>query len=298
MTTTSAVSDIKHEPELPGQTVVVIGGSSGIGLETARRARAEGADVILTGRDPERLQRAAVGLGALRIAAFDATDPAALDRFFQGLPEQIDHVMVTAPVRTTRPWPTSTTSVRTAISMRILAGHSRSPSAPSAGYGPAARCCSWAAPAAAVRVSAWRSSSAGAAALPALIANLALEVAPVRVNLDRGRLCRHAAVRIAARRRPRQAPRPAPRDAAYRARGRAGRRRRARRPRHGRHRSHRCGLRRRRGSAARLRLGAPGNKRLLGPHASMCAWRHWVSSPDHDRFVSVMLRGAAREKDG
>ena len=42
------------KPELVGQTVVVIGGSSGIGLETARRARAEGAEVILTGRDPER----------------------------------------------------------------------------------------------------------------------------------------------------------------------------------------------------------------------------------------------------
>ena len=36
----------QREPELPGQTVVVIGGSAGIGLETARRARAEGADVI------------------------------------------------------------------------------------------------------------------------------------------------------------------------------------------------------------------------------------------------------------
>ena len=41
--------------QLAGQTVVVLGGSSGIGLETARRARAEGADVILTARDPERL---------------------------------------------------------------------------------------------------------------------------------------------------------------------------------------------------------------------------------------------------
>ena len=38
------------EPELRGQTVVAIGGSAGIGLETARRARAEGANVILTGR--------------------------------------------------------------------------------------------------------------------------------------------------------------------------------------------------------------------------------------------------------
>lgn len=62
-----------RDPELLGQTVVVIGGSAGIGLETARRARAEGADVILTGREADRLQRAASELGALSTAAFDAT---------------------------------------------------------------------------------------------------------------------------------------------------------------------------------------------------------------------------------
>jgi NADP-dependent 3-hydroxy acid dehydrogenase YdfG len=62
--------------------VVVIGGSAGIGLETGRRARAEGANVILTGRNPERLQRAANELGALHTAAFDASDPAPLERFF------------------------------------------------------------------------------------------------------------------------------------------------------------------------------------------------------------------------
>jgi NADP-dependent 3-hydroxy acid dehydrogenase YdfG len=71
-----------REPELLGQTVVVIGGSAGIALETARRARAEGANVILTGRNPERLQRAASELGALSTAAFDANDPASLERFF------------------------------------------------------------------------------------------------------------------------------------------------------------------------------------------------------------------------
>jgi NAD(P)-dependent dehydrogenase (short-subunit alcohol dehydrogenase family) len=96
MTTAPAVVPAQREPELPGQTVVVIGGSSGIGLETARRARAEGADVILTGRNPERLQHAARELGALSTAAFDATDPAALERFFHDLPEPVDHVMVTA----------------------------------------------------------------------------------------------------------------------------------------------------------------------------------------------------------
>jgi NAD(P)-dependent dehydrogenase (short-subunit alcohol dehydrogenase family) len=85
-----------REPELAGQTVVVIGGSAGIGLETARRARAEGAGVILTGRNPERLRQAALDVGAQHTAAFDAGDTAALESFFQELPAPIDHVMVTA----------------------------------------------------------------------------------------------------------------------------------------------------------------------------------------------------------
>jgi NAD(P)-dependent dehydrogenase (short-subunit alcohol dehydrogenase family) len=92
----SVVTNTSREPELLGQTVVVIGGSAGIGLETARRASAEGAKVILTGRDAERLQRAASELDALSTAAFDAADPAPLERFFRDLPATIDHVMVTA----------------------------------------------------------------------------------------------------------------------------------------------------------------------------------------------------------
>ena len=81
---------------LEGQTVVVIGGSAGIGLETARLAKADGADVSLTGRTPERLEQAASDVGAKSTAAFDATDSAALEGFFAELDEPIDHVMVTA----------------------------------------------------------------------------------------------------------------------------------------------------------------------------------------------------------
>src|SRR4029079_16029954 len=87
---------IHREPELLGQTVVVIGGSAGIGLETARRARAEGAEVVLTGRNPERLHEAARDLGALSTSAFDATDSARLGQFFAEAPSPLDHVMVTA----------------------------------------------------------------------------------------------------------------------------------------------------------------------------------------------------------
>ncbi|MCW2690518.1 MAG: Carbonyl reductase family er 4, partial [Mycobacterium sp.] len=96
MTSSTTRASTEREPELAGQTVVVIGGSAGIGLETAGRARAEGADVILTGRNPDRLEQAALEVGAERTAAFDANDAASLERFFGDLPTPIDHVMVTA----------------------------------------------------------------------------------------------------------------------------------------------------------------------------------------------------------
>jgi NAD(P)-dependent dehydrogenase (short-subunit alcohol dehydrogenase family) len=64
MITAAKTVSVGHEPELLGQTVVVIGASAGIGLETARRARREGAEVVLAGRNPERLARAAHDVGA------------------------------------------------------------------------------------------------------------------------------------------------------------------------------------------------------------------------------------------
>lgn len=171
------------KPELSGQTVVVIGGSAGIGLETARRARAEGASVILTGRNAERLQHAGSELGALRTVAFDANDPASLERFFQDLPAPIDHVMVTGPGPHYRPLKEiAFEEARLAISEHLLLAF-------------------WVARNAAPRIrpggtvlfmggtGARRSGpglalvSAVTAAMPALTAGLALELAPVRVNL-------------------------------------------------------------------------------------------------------------------
>jgi NAD(P)-dependent dehydrogenase (short-subunit alcohol dehydrogenase family) len=88
---------MQRQPDLAGQIVVVIGGSAGIGLETARCARAEGANVILTARNADRLDQAAQELGAQRTAAFDATDFDRLEEFFEALPTPIDHVLVTGP---------------------------------------------------------------------------------------------------------------------------------------------------------------------------------------------------------
>jgi NAD(P)-dependent dehydrogenase (short-subunit alcohol dehydrogenase family) len=97
MSTASTPSPIRRDSPLAGQTVVVIGGSAGIGLETARLARAEGAKLILAARTPEPLQRAASEFGALSSAAFDATDFERLAKFFDELPTPIHHVLVTGP---------------------------------------------------------------------------------------------------------------------------------------------------------------------------------------------------------
>jgi NAD(P)-dependent dehydrogenase (short-subunit alcohol dehydrogenase family) len=172
-----------RRPELSGKTVVVIGGSSGIGLETARQARAEGADVILTGRHPGPLQQAAAELGALSTASFDATDLAALERFFRELPGVIDHVMVTAGGQYYAPVAEMDfTQARRAVDdhlwltlqvAREAIGRVRPGGTLLFITGTGAR-----RPGAGLTIAA-----IAAAALPAITANLALELAPIRVNL-------------------------------------------------------------------------------------------------------------------
>ena len=183
MITEPSATPSQREPELGGQTVVVIGGSAGIGLETARRARDEGADLILTGRNRDRLERAATGLGALRTAVFDATDPAALEKFFRDLPEPIDHVMVTAggpyyallaDLDRDRAHRDFDQHVWLAIEVaRQSVGRVRPGGTLLFVGGTGGR----------RRDVGMSLIAAATAALPALIANLALEVAPIRVNL-------------------------------------------------------------------------------------------------------------------
>ena len=134
----------------PGQTVVVIGGSAGIGLETARRAREEGADVIITARDPDRLHRAASSSGR-STAAFDATDFDRLERFFDELPGPIDHVLVTGPGPYYAPLPEfDIDEARRDVDAHLLLPLQVARNA-AARCARAAPCSSWAAPAAAAR---------------------------------------------------------------------------------------------------------------------------------------------------
>ena len=65
---------------LKNKTALITGGNSGIGLETARLFIAEGAKVIITGRNRQTLDAAAKELGPNAIALVaDATDVAATE---------------------------------------------------------------------------------------------------------------------------------------------------------------------------------------------------------------------------
>jgi NAD(P)-dependent dehydrogenase (short-subunit alcohol dehydrogenase family) len=183
MTNATTPAPATREPELAGQTVVLIGGSAGIGLETARRARAEGAEVILTGRNPDRLKQAALEVGAQRTAAFDATDEAALASFFQDLAAPIDHVLVTAGGPTYRPLlEMNSAQVRDALSDHVALG-----------LAVARNAVGKMRPGGTLLLMGGTGGrrighglgivSAATAALPPFTAALALELAPVRVNL-------------------------------------------------------------------------------------------------------------------
>jgi NAD(P)-dependent dehydrogenase (short-subunit alcohol dehydrogenase family) len=183
MNVATTVDATQRETELAGQTVVVVGGSAGIGLETARRARAEGAEVVITGRNSERLQRAAAELDARSSAVFDVADPTALERFFQDLPGPIDHVMVTAGgPHYARLADIDAAQARRAFdeNLRVpidVARHSIGRVRPGGTLifmsGTGGR-----RPALGLTL-----TSIATAALPALTANLALELAPIRVNV-------------------------------------------------------------------------------------------------------------------
>jgi NAD(P)-dependent dehydrogenase (short-subunit alcohol dehydrogenase family) len=167
---------------LEDQVVVVIGGSSGIGLATARQARAAGAEVVVTGRDPARLERAGAELGAARTAQLDLDDTDGLSSFFGSLAAGVDHVLVSGG----GPTYGTITELDFAHARRVLDEHLL-------GSLRVARC-------AAERVRSGGSltlitgsharrpgpglsiAAIAAAAVPVIAANAAVELAPLRVN--------------------------------------------------------------------------------------------------------------------
>src|SRR5471032_970300 len=79
---------------LAGKKVVVVGGSSGIGLATAEMAKKEGAEVVIASRNAERVKVAAAKVVATGITADVTNDDSVVQLFKTCGP--VDHVVVSA----------------------------------------------------------------------------------------------------------------------------------------------------------------------------------------------------------
>jgi NAD(P)-dependent dehydrogenase (short-subunit alcohol dehydrogenase family) len=90
--------------QFKGKKVVVVGGSSGIGLATAEMAKSEGADVIIASRNVAKLDAVAEKLNVVAIPADVTSDSSVLDLFRRSGP--VDHVVVTAAQLRTGPFKT------------------------------------------------------------------------------------------------------------------------------------------------------------------------------------------------
>lgn len=168
--------------ELNGQTLVVIGGSSGIGLACARQAAEAGATIVIGSRSEARLQAASATLPAGTTAAVvDVSSEESLARLFQRV-GAFDHLVITAsgsargridevePARARRFFDDkfwgSYLAVRLALpsitrtgSIVLTSGAASRRASPGFAFG-----------------------SALNAAIEALAASLAVELAPIRVN--------------------------------------------------------------------------------------------------------------------
>jgi NAD(P)-dependent dehydrogenase (short-subunit alcohol dehydrogenase family) len=172
-----------RESDLAGETVVVIGGSSGIGLATALAARSRGAEIVLAARDVDRLSAAAELVDARAAVVLELDDHDAIGPFFAGLVGTIDHVLVTGP----GPYYSSLADMDFARARREVADRLVMPLAVGRAAAPKMR------PGGSLAFmggTGGRSSGVGmtllsalSVGLQAMVASLALEVAPVRVNV-------------------------------------------------------------------------------------------------------------------
>jgi NAD(P)-dependent dehydrogenase (short-subunit alcohol dehydrogenase family) len=170
---------------LAGQSVLIIGGSSGIGLAAAQQLVAIGARVTLVARNAERLAQAAARLGGkVQTAQADVADAAALEALF--VPQaRYDHVFVTAgalaggPIASTDP-----ATVQPMVDSRIWgAYHVARLAAPRINAGGSLTFTT--SGAAARPLAGLAVGAAAVAGVEAMTRALALELAPLRVNAVR-----------------------------------------------------------------------------------------------------------------
>ncbi|WP_422740078.1 SDR family oxidoreductase [Micromonospora sp. WMMD729] len=168
---------------LTDQRVVVLGGTSGIGLATAARAAQEGAQVVVASRNRHSVDRALAALPAgTQGYVADLADPADVTRLFQGL-GPFDHLVYTAgePLALMSVDALDLAAARTAFNLRyfgsLAAVHTALPhlrpggsitlTTGTAGHRPKAG---------------WSVVAGITGAMDALVRSLAVELAPIRVN--------------------------------------------------------------------------------------------------------------------
>jgi NAD(P)-dependent dehydrogenase (short-subunit alcohol dehydrogenase family) len=170
----------------PNAKILIVGGSSGMGLSLAKQSLEAGAQVVIAGRDPEKLIRACETLGrpaTLSSVCTDATNEANVARLFADM-GPLDHIVTTAADIRGAYEPLSTLDLRAAL--RAVESKIFAPillakyGAPNLRPGGSITFTSG--------IAAYRPSTRGTvvaavnAALEGLVRALAVELAPVRIN--------------------------------------------------------------------------------------------------------------------